>query len=124
MFEPLVRMIRRVGTTMAVVVIVGIVMLAFGLGESLLGKLLGTSVIGLLLFLRHAGAGGLHAKVDTIVQDKAQSIFGSMGEPLTKPGEFDADEALSRYMEKRKAGLTDPPPPDVGAIRQFGRKRQ
>lgn len=124
MFEPFVRMIRGIGSTIAVLVIVGIVMLAFGFGESILGKMLGGSAIALLLFVRHAGAGRFHAKVDTIVQDKAQSIFGSLGEPLPKPGDFDADKAFERYMEKREAGLTEPPPPDVGAIRQFGRKRQ
>lgn len=124
MFEPIVRMIRGIGTTMAVVIIVSIIMLAFGLGESLIGKLLGSSAIATLLIVRHLGASKLHAKVETIVEDKAHSIFGSLGEATAKKDEFDADEAFANYMRKRDAGLTEPPPPDVGAIRQFGRKGQ
>lgn len=122
MLEPLVRMIRGIGTTMAVVIIVAIVMIFFGIGESALGKLFGGSAIALFLVIRHLGVNRLHAKVESIVEDKAQSIFGSMGEPRPNTGEFDADEAFDRYMKKRDAGLTEPPPPDVGAIRQFGRK--
>lgn len=124
MFEPLVRMIREIGTTMAVLIIVTIVMLAFGVGESFLGKLLGGSAIAALLIIRHLGASRLHAKVDTIVQDKAESIFGNLGEAHEPKGQFNADEAFANYMRNRDAGLTEPPPPDIGAIRSFGRKGQ
>ena len=124
MFEPLIRMIRGIGTTMAVVIIVSIIMLAFGVGESALGKMLGSGAVAGFIFLRYFGSNALHAKVESIVEDKAESIFGSLGEAHSKPAEFDADEAFARYMKKRDAGLTEPPPPDIGAIQRFGRKGQ
>ena len=124
MLEPFVRMIRGIGTTMTVVIIVSIIMLAFGVGESTLGKMFGSAAAAGFIILRFFGSNLLHAKVETIVEDKAESIFGSLGDAHQKDTQFDADEAFARYMKKRDAGLTEPPPPDVGAIQRFGRKGQ
>ena len=124
MVDALSNIIRKVGTAVTVTIVIAIVMVLFAIGEATLGKLFGGAFLGLLFAIRFVGSNLLESKVETIVEDKANSIFGHLEETVDEKGGFDPDEAFARYMKKRDAGLTEAPPPDIGAIRQFGRKGQ